>query len=93
MNYYVVCVGEATPNAWNILFLIPVVSVAEQLWSRRSMYQGTTASSKVMDEGSMTLLHVFMSRMLMRAVPGARGSRMYSAVVRSWRDLMMSWKP
>ena len=93
MNYYVVCVGEVTPNAWNILFLMPVVSVAEQPWSRRSMYQGTTASSKVMDEGSMTLLRMFMSRMLMHMVPGARGSQMYLAVVGSWRDLMMSWKP
>ncbi len=74
MNYYVVCVGEVTPNAWNVLFLMPVVSVAERPWSRRSVYQGTTASSKVMDEGSITLLHIFMSRMLMRAVPGARGS-------------------
>ncbi len=93
MNYYVVCVGEAIPNASNILFSIPVVSVAERPWSRRSMYQGTTTSSKVMDEGLMTLLHMFMSRMLMHAVPGARGSRTYLAVVGSWRDLMMSWQP
>ncbi len=74
MNYYVVCIREATLNAWKILFSMPVVSVAEQPWSRRSMYQGTMASSKVMDERSMTLLRMFVSRMLMHAVPGARGS-------------------
>ena len=72
---------------------MPVVSVAERPWSRRSVYQGTMVSSKVMDEGSMPLLRMFMSRMLMRMVPGARGSRTYLAVVGSWRDLMMSWKP
>ncbi len=79
-----------TLNAWNILFLMPVVSVAERPWSRRSVYQGTTASSKVMDEGSMTLLHMFMSRMLMRTMFGARGLQMYLAVMGSWRDLMLS---
>jgi hypothetical protein len=29
----------------------------------------------------------------MRVVPGARGAQTYSAVVGSWRDTMMLWRP
>ena len=88
-EYYVGCVGEVTLNAWIILFSMPVVSVAEWLW-RRSLYQDTMASLKVMEEGSIVLLCRFISRMLMHVVPDARGSQLYSAVVGSWRDWMMS---
>ena len=39
------------------------------------------ASSKVMEEVSVILFCRFVSRMLMRVVPGARSSQTYSAVV------------
>jgi hypothetical protein len=86
-------VEEATPNAWKIPFSIPVVSVAEHPWRRRSLYQDTTASSKVMGDGSIVSCRRFISRELMRVVPGARGARTYSAVVGSWRDQMMLRRP
>jgi hypothetical protein len=46
-----------------------------------------------MEVGSILLLHRFVSKMLMRVVPGARGSQTYLAVVGFWRDLMMSRRP
>jgi hypothetical protein len=69
--------------------LLPVVSVVEHLWRRRSQYQDTAASSKVMEEGSIILCQRFVCKMLMREVPGARGARTYLAVVGSWWDWMM----
>ncbi len=92
-EYYVGHAGEGTLNAWKILFSMPALSVAERPWRRRLLYQDTTASSKVMEEGSIVLFHRFVSRMLMRVVSGARGSQTHLAVVGSWRDLMMSWRP
>jgi hypothetical protein len=65
------------------------VSVAERPWRRRSLYQDTTASSKVMEEGSIVLCWRLVGKMLMRLVPGARGAQTYLAVVGSWRDRMM----
>ncbi len=84
---------EATPNARKIPFSIPVVSVAEHPWRRRSLYQDTTASSKVVGDGSIVSCRRFISRELMRVVPGARGAQTYSAVVGSWRHQMMLWRP
>ena len=46
-----------------------------------------------MEDGSIVLCRRFVSKMLMRVVPGARGAHMYSTVVRSWRDRMMLWRP
>ncbi len=86
------CVGEVTSNAWKIMFSIPVVSVAERPWRRRSLYQDTAASLKVMEEGSIVLCQRFVSRMLMRVVPGARVARTYLAVLGSWRDWIMLWR-
>jgi hypothetical protein len=80
-------------NAWKILFSIPVVSVAEPPWRRRSLYQDTAASSKVMEEGSSVLCCKFVSRMLMHVVPDARGAGTYLAVLASWRDWIMLRKP
>jgi len=62
------------PNARKNLFFAPVVSVAERLWRRRSLYQDTMASFKVMEEGYAILFFRFGSRMLMCVVPGDRGS-------------------
>jgi hypothetical protein len=45
------------------------------------LYQDTAASSKVMEEGSIILCQWFVSKMLMHAVPGARGAQTYLAVV------------
>jgi hypothetical protein len=90
---YEECVGEVTSNAWKILFSMPVVSVAERPWRRRSLYQDTTASSKVMEDRSIVLCRRFASNMLMRVVPGARGAQTYSAVVGSWRDQIMLRRP
>ncbi len=84
---------EATPNARKIPFSILVVSVAERPWRRRSLYQDNTASSKVMGDGSIVSYRRFISRELMRVVPGARGARTYLVVVGSWRDQMMLWRP
>ncbi len=84
---------EATPNAWKIPFSIPVVPVAEHPWRRRSLYQDTTTSSKVMGDGSIVSCRRFISRELMHVVPGARGAQTYSAVVGSWRDRMMLQRP
>ncbi len=84
---------EATPNARKIPFSIPVVSVAERPWRSRSLYQDTMASSKVMGDGSIISCRRFISRELMRVVPGARGAQTYSVVVGSWRDRMMLWRP
>ncbi len=86
------CVGEMTSNAWKIVFLMPVVSVAERPWRRRSLYQDIAASSKVMEEGSIILCHRFVSKMLMHAVPSVRGAQTCPAVVGSWRDQMMLWR-
>ena len=55
--------------------------VADWPWRWRSLYQDTMASSKVMEEVSVILFCRFVSRMLMRVVPGARSSQTYSAVV------------
>ena len=52
---------------------------------RRSLYQDTTVSSKLMEDGSIVLCSRFMSKMLMHVVPGARGAQTYLAVVRSLR--------
>ena len=60
---------------------MPVVSMAEWPWRRRLLYQDTTTSSKVMEEGSIILFHRFVSGMLMRVVVG------------SWSDLMKSRSP
>ncbi len=83
--YVGLCVGDVTSNAWEILFSIPVVSVAvaEHLWRRRSLYQDPAVSSKVMEEKSIALCRRFVSKMLMRVVPGARDAGTYSAVVGS----------
>jgi len=87
------CVGELTSNAWTIPFSMLVVSVAERPWRRRSLYQDTMASSKEMEDGSIVLCRRFDSKMLMCVVPGARGTRTYSAVVGSWRDRIMLRRP
>ncbi len=84
---YVGHAGVTTPDARKILFSMWIVSVAERPWRRRSLYQDTTVSSKVMEEESVVLLHRFVSRMLMCVMPGASGSHTYSAVGGSWRDL------
>jgi hypothetical protein len=67
--------GEMTPNARKILSsTTPLVSVAERQWRRRWLHQDTTASSKVMEEGSVVLFRRFVSTILMCVVPGARGT-------------------
>ena len=78
---YVECVEEVMPNAcnWKIIFLVPVVSAAEWPWRRRLLYQDTTATSKVMEEGSITLFCRFMSKKLMPVLPSARGARTFSS--------------
>jgi hypothetical protein len=55
--------------------------MVERPWRRRLLYQDTTTSSKVMEEGSIILFHRFVSGMLMRVVVGF------------WRDLMKSRSP
>ncbi len=65
---------EATPNARKIPFSIPVVFVAEQPWRRRSLYQDTMTSSKVMEDGSIISCRMFIRKELMFMVPGARGA-------------------
>ena len=82
-----------TSNAWYILFSVPVVSVVERPYRRRSLFQDTVASLKVMEERLVVLCRRFVSKMLMRVLPVARGARTYSAEVGSWRDLMMFWRP
>ena len=57
------------------------------------MFQDTVASLKVMEERLVVLCRRFVSKMLMRVLPVARGARTYSAEVGSWRDLMMFWRP
>ncbi len=47
------------------------------------------APSKAMEEGSIALFCWFVSKMLMRAVPDARGAQTYLAVVGFWRDQMI----
>ncbi len=51
------------------------------------------ASSKVMGDGSIVSCQRFISRELIRVVPGARGVQTYLAVVGSWRDRMMLGRP
>ena len=76
-------------NTRKILFLVPVVSVAdEHPWNRRSLYQDTTASSKVMKDGSIAPCLRLDSKMLMHVVPSAKGAQTNLAVVGSWRDWM-----
>ena len=71
------------PNARKNLFFTPVVSVAERLWRRRSLYQDTMASFKVMEEGYDILFFRFGSRMLMCVVPGVLGALEH---IRQWWD-------
>ena len=50
-------------------------------------------SLRVMEDGSIVLCWRFDSNMLMSVVPGARGTQTYLAVVGSWRDRMLLWRP
>ena len=78
-----------TSNAWKILFPTPVVLVAEHPWRRRSFYQDTLTSSKVMEEGSIILCQRFVRSMLMHVEPIAGGTQTYSTEMECWRNLMM----
>jgi hypothetical protein len=71
---------------------MPVVSVAERLWRRRSL-SGHDGILKVMEDRSIVLCRRFASNMVMRVMPGARGAQTYSAVVGSWRDQIMLRRP
>jgi hypothetical protein len=76
-----------TSNTRKILFLVPVVSVAdEHPWIRRSLYQDTIASSKVMKDESIAPCRRL--DVLMHVVPGAKGAQTNLTVVGSWRDWM-----
>ena len=71
------CLKDSIRNAGNVCGR---VSVEEE-----SLYQDTTVSSELMEDGSIVLCLRFVSKMLMRVVPGARGAQTYLAVVRSLR--------
>ncbi len=68
------CLKDSIRNAGNVCGR---VSVEEE-----SLYQDTTVSSELMEDGSIVLCLRFVSKMLMRVVPGARGTRTFLVIVR-----------